>query len=218
VNRQKGWFYELDVRSKLILSICVTALVFLWADPRYLAGLVVVLMILSLSAGMGAKATMKPFLYLLPFALAIVLIHALFNDAGKNRSFGSGTGTYSLTGRPFRVKKRKALSMGLPWHSGCLHWYSFFRLSYLRVLRAGSSLGLVRSGVPYTIAFVVAQRNAVYTAPFGRSSRKLPVDSANILTKARVYSRIAVPPHSGCGGEIPANRAGASGQRFHWEQ
>lgn len=136
----------------------------------------------------------------MPFALAIVLIHALFNDAGKTVLLGPVPEHIPLLGGHFVLKTEGAfygLAMAFRMFALVLILPPVISTS----TTSGIILGLVRSGVPYTIAFVVA--SAMRFIPLlleeargiidSQKVRGLPVDSANILTKARVYSRIAVP-------------------------
>jgi energy-coupling factor transport system permease protein len=191
---------RLDPRVKMLLILCILVLVFTWANPVYLGGLVLSIVVLSLLGGIPFSWLRRLMLIVLPFAGILVLIHGFFNSAGRTPILGPLPESVPLIGGWLALKLEGVIfgvGMGFRMYALLLAMPLLITTTPMNKL----VLALVKLRVPYKITFVIS--TAMRFAPLlleevraiidAQRLRGLDVDKMNVLQRAKVYSTVAVP-------------------------
>lgn len=198
---------RLDFRTKLMMIIVVMILAMLWESPVINAGLALMLILLCLFSGVKVKYIWTVIKLLIPFWLLLLFIHGFFSEALAVRLSGHqiltpifiipqdwwliGGGKLSLEGILFGVNvifKTLAMVLSVP--------LALFTTEVDSII-----VGMVRSKIPYKIAFVFASTLRFFPALFediqmiieAQRLRGLAMEKMNIFQKLAVYSRIGIP-------------------------
>ncbi len=200
-------FTRLDFRAKLFMVIVITLVVFIWESPLLQALLAAILVIACLAAGVKPRYLQLIFTFMLPFILFLLLTHGFFNVdqvkalTGKTTltnifSFPSGWwlvggGTFTLEGFLYGLNvafKTLSLSLVVP--------LLIFTTDIDHMI-----VGLVRSRVPYKLAFIFSATLRFFPLLFQEAAniieaqrlRGLATEEMSLFHRLRLYAQIAIP-------------------------
>jgi energy-coupling factor transport system permease protein len=200
-------FNRLDIRAKLSLVIVVIFLCFLWESPVAQLALFSLVVIASLAGGVTPRYLGRIFLLMLPFVVILLMTHGFFNVAQVKHLTGKSALTPILT-LPASwwlvgggVMTREGLFYGL---NVALKSLTIVLVAPLVVFTSDVDemmIGLVRARIPYRIVFIFAATLRFFPLLFQEARniieaqrlRGLVVERMNLIKRARVYARIAVP-------------------------
>jgi len=200
-------FTRLDFRSKLVLVLAVMVIGVLWESPIANAFLALSLILLCLMAGVKTSYIRSIFILMIPFWLIMMVIHGFFSDVLVQKLTGKetltslvaipqswwliGGGVLSLEGVLFGANvmfKTLAMVLSIP--------LAIFTTDIDLIV-----VSMVRSGLPYKIAFVFSSTLRFFPMLFeqvqliieAQRLRGLALEKMNIFQRLSVYSRIGIP-------------------------
>lgn len=200
-------FTRLDFRSKLVMVFAVLMLGILWESPIANAILAVSLVAMCLLAGVKTSYIRSIFMLMIPFWLLMMVIHGFFSDVLVERLSGKetltilfaipenwwliGGGELSMEGVLFGVNvmfKTLAMVLSIP--------LAIFTTDIDMIV-----VSMVRSGLPYKIAFVFSSTLRFFPMLFeevqliieAQRLRGLALEKMNMFQRLSVYSRIGIP-------------------------
>lgn len=204
---QDSPFARIDVRSKLMLVACVTAVTLIWDRPSYQAVLAFAVFLLCAIGRVTGSYLMSLFRIMIPFYFILLLTHGFFNTEYVRKL----TGHASLT-TLWQVPATVPLLGGIRLTAeGTLFGLNASLKTVVLTLLAPLLIfttsvdsliaGLVRARVPYKLAFILsatlrffpmlmADVRAIIDA---QRMRGLAVERMALPGRIRVYARLAVP-------------------------
>ena len=194
-----SFFSRLDVRTKLMVMVLVSTLIFVWENVFYQAALFLSVMALLVSAHVDLAYIRRGLTLMVPFAIINLLIHGLWNEVGRTPVVLTPEWVPMLGGR-----------FGLFWEGlvfGLMIDFrmlaTFFALPLIVLTTDINDLvvGLVRLRVPYKVAFIfsIALRfvpflfseiNAIMEA---QRLRGLAMEKMNVFRRIPVFATLSVP-------------------------
>jgi len=191
---------RMDPRVKLLLVVCILALVFTWQNPVYLWSLVLVILVLSLAGGIPFSFMRRLILIVFPFAVILTLMHGFFNSFGVTPIIGPPPEWVPLIGGKLALRLEGVIfGLGMAGRM-----YSLLLTIPLVISTTDMNkltLALIKLNVPYKITFVIS--TALRFAPLlleevraiidAQKLRGLDIEKMNVIRRAKVYSRVAVP-------------------------
>jgi energy-coupling factor transport system permease protein len=200
-------FARLDFRPKLLLLVAVTAVAFLWEDPRLLAGLAAALLLTCAWSGVSGRHIRLLLKVMAPFYALLVITHGFFNVEHvkslvhrpeltplvviPRRLWLIGGAVLSREGLSYAlcaILKTIAITLAVP--------LVIFTTEVERMI-----VGMVRARIPYKLAFIFAATLRFFPlllADIGaiidaQRMRGLALENMGPLRRVRVYARVAVP-------------------------
>ncbi len=201
-----SWLCRVDVRVKGAWLFLAAALAFFWEDWRLQVGLLGLMLLVALTAGLSRRYLLRMVVFFLPLMGLAVLTQALFGEALLVRKLGREPTALGF------------LPTWMPWLGGHPLWREGVRYGLvvaaktltmalaapLLFLSSGMDemlAALLAMGVPYRLAFVFA--SAVHFFPLlfdeargiveAQRTRGLAPEELGLLAKVAFYGRIAVP-------------------------
>jgi energy-coupling factor transport system permease protein len=200
-------FTRLDFRAKLVAASAVTLVAFAWESPALTALLLVSVLVTGLVAGVKPRYLRRVFTLLAPFYLLLLITQGFF--AGELLLARTGeemlTPLFSLPASWWLVGGATMTTEGVLYGLAVI----FKTLTMVLVLPLvifttdvnAMVVGLVKSGMPYKVAFVFSSTfrffpllfDEIQTIIEAQRLRGLAFEKMGPLRRARVYARIAVP-------------------------
>lgn len=190
---------SLDVRTKLLFLLAVSILVLIWQDPVPLGLLFLLTLALCLMARLGRRLVFGILAVMLPAVGLILLIQGLFSPYGQTRLMSVPDAVPWLGGRALFT--REGLTFGVAVAFRLLAPALAFPLAILTTNVNDLVVGLVRTGLPYKVAFlfsvslrfvpyVIAELAAIKDA---QRLRGLAIERMGLLRRVPVFAAMLVP-------------------------
>jgi energy-coupling factor transport system permease protein len=204
---QDSPFARVDVRAKLTLVACVTAVTLIWDRPSYQLGLAFAVFLLCAIGRVGGSYLMSLFRIMIPFYIILLITHGFFNTEYVRKL----TGQASLTtlwqvpaGVPLLAGIRLTSEGTLFGLNASLKTVVLTLLAPLLIFTTsvdGLIAGLVRARVPYKLAFILSATLRFFPMLMtdarsiidAQRMRGLAVERMSLPGRIRVYARLAVP-------------------------
>lgn len=182
--------HRLDPRVKMVWTVWVFAMVLVFNNPLYLAGVFVLVLAALIVSRASAKRILGSVLVLIPVLLGTIILWPLF--------INSGTEIFALG--PIQVTNEGvlfALAIGLRIITPVLAAI----LLFLTTKRRDIVTGLVRLGIPYKIGFAITIAFGFIPTLVGigetileaQRARALDLERGSIFARLRKYTSIIVP-------------------------
>lgn len=193
-------FGRLDFRAKLAVMLAATALAFLWESPTLNALLALLVLGLCLLAGIRLSYVGRMLRLMLPFYLILLITHGLWNtNVGRTVLWIAPQGWW-LIGGALQVTL-EGLIYGFMVILRTLTLILVIPLVIFTTSLNELIVGLVRSRIPYKIAFVFSTTlrfmplllQEIQNITEAQRLRGLALEKMNLPQRLHVYSRIAVP-------------------------
>lgn len=200
-------FTQLDFRPKLLMMVVITIVAFVWESPIAGGALALLIIAACLFAGVKWNYIRMVLTIMIPFYILLLLTHGFFNI----EQVKSLTGKAELM-RVFTFPKSWWLIGGAgPSWEGLLYGVNiiFKTLTLTLVIPLGIFttevdnviVGMVRSRIPYKIAFIFSSTlrfvpllfEEIQTIIEAQRLRGLAMEKMSAWKRARVYARVAVP-------------------------
>lgn len=198
---------RVDFRAKLALLIAVTAVAFLWDRPLYQLGLALLIGVGCWLGGLRMKFMRLMFKIMFPFYILLIVTHGFFNVAYVKSLTGQAalTPLFQLPAHWFIVggagMTREGFLFGV---NAVLKTVTLMLVAPMVIFTTPVDdmvTGLVRSRVPYKIAFIFAATLRFFPLLLSdigaiidaQRLRGIAVEKMNIFGRIRIYARIAVP-------------------------
>lgn len=200
-------FTRLDFRPKLVMIICVTIVAFLWTSPVAGGLLMLTITLVGLFVGVTWKYIRTVYILMFSFGLMLIFFHGFFNKDGVKVLvqgaeltpliivpagwFLIGGLTFTLEGMLYALNALfKSLSMVL------IVPLAIFTTDVNNLI-----VGMVRSGIPYKIAFIFSSTLRFFPVLFeeihsiieAQRLRGLDMKKMNAVKKITVYAKVAIP-------------------------
>jgi energy-coupling factor transport system permease protein len=198
---------RVDFRAKLALLVAVTAVAFLWDRPLCQFALALLLAVGCWLGGLRAKYMRLMFKMMFPFYVLLLITHGFFNVAYVKSLTGQAALTplfqfpahYPLIGGAGMT--REGLLFGLNAVGKTVTLMLVAPMVIFTTPVDDMVTGLVRSRVPYKIAFIFAATLRFFPLLLSdigsiidaQRLRGIAVEKMNLLGRIRIYARIAVP-------------------------
>lgn len=190
---------SLDVRTKLLFLLAVSILVLIWQDVVLLGLLFLLVLALCLLARLGRRLVLGILAVMLPAVLLIVLVQGLFNPYGETRLLTVPAAVPWLGGAALFT--REGLLFGVAVAFRLLAPVLAFPLAVMTTNVNDLVVGLVRTGLPYKVAFlfsvtlrfvpyVIAELGAIKDA---QRLRGLAIEKMGFVRRVPVFAAMLVP-------------------------
>jgi energy-coupling factor transport system permease protein len=200
-------FTQLDFRPKLLMVAVVSTVAFVWESPIALAALMVLLIALSLIAGVRVNYIRTIITVMIPFYILLLLTHGFWNTDQVKGLTGHDVLTPLFT-FPATWPLIGGGSMSV---EGFLYGWSviFKMLTLVLVLPVAifttevnnMIVGMVRARIPYKLVFIFSSTLRFFPLLFeeiqtiieAQRLRGLAVEKMGPVKRVRVYGKVAVP-------------------------
>jgi energy-coupling factor transport system permease protein len=198
---------RLDFRPKLLMAAVLSTVAFVWESPLALAALMLLLVVVSLLAGVRAGYIKTIVAVMVPFYVLLLVTHGFWNV----EQVETLTGRQELTPLFTFPEDWWLIGGGSMSLEGFLYgWGVIFKtLTLVMVIPLvvftsdldNVIVGLVRARVPYKLVFVFSATLRFFPLLFeeiqtiieAQRLRGLAVEKMGPLKRARIYGRVAVP-------------------------
>jgi len=202
-----SFFTKLDFRPKLLMMAVISIVAFVWENPIMEAGLAILIIVSCLLVGVRWGYIRTVLLIMFPFYVILLLTHGFFNvDQVKTI-----LGIEQL--KPMVVIPENWWLIG----GGTITWEGFFyginiifkTLCLTLIIPLGifttevdnMIVGMVRSKIPYKIAFIFSSTLRFFPLLFqeiqniieAQRLRGLAMEKMGPVKRVRVYSKVAIP-------------------------
>jgi energy-coupling factor transport system permease protein len=202
-----SFFTRLDFRPKLLMMVVITIVAFVWENPIMVAGLAAVIILSCLLVGVRWGYIRTLLLIMFPFYIILLLTHGFFNTDQVQTVLGREQLTTM-----FAFPENWWLIGG-----GAMTWEGFFygvniifkTLCLTLIIPLGifttevdnMIVGMVRSKIPYKIAFVFSSTLRFFPLLFqeiqniieAQRLRGLAMEKMGPVKRIKVYSKVAIP-------------------------
>lgn len=200
-------FTRLDFRTKLLIIVAIMGIGILWESPIANGILALLLVTTCLLVGVKISYIKSVIKLLIPFWLLLLLIHGFFSDTLALRL----SGNQNLTAILEIPKHWWLIGGGILSVEGVLFGANVIFKTLSMVLSVplvifttdsdSIIVGMVRSKIPYKVAFVFASTMRFFPLLFeeiqmiieAQRLRGLALEKMNIFQKMNVYSKIGIP-------------------------
>lgn len=190
---------SLDVRTKLLFLLAVSILVLIWQDALLLGLLFLLVLAACLMARLGRRLVFGILAVMLPAVVLIVLIQGLFSPYGQTRLLTVPQSVPWLGGADLFT--REGLLFGVAVAFRLLAPVLAFPLAVMTTNVNDLVVGLVRTGLPYKVAFlfsvtlrfvpyVIAELAAIRDA---QRLRGLAIEKMGFFRRVPVFAAMLVP-------------------------
>ncbi|MCC6145977.1 MAG: energy-coupling factor transporter transmembrane protein EcfT [Anaerolineaceae bacterium] len=202
-----SFFTKLDFRPKLLMIVVISIIAFVWENPIMVGALAILIIVSCLLVGVRWSYIRTILLIMLPFYIILLLTHGFFNVDQVKTILG--------------VKELKPMVV-IPdnWWligGGTITWEGFFygitiifkTLCLTLIIPLGifttevdnMIVGMVRSKIPYKIAFIFSSTLRFFPLLFqeiqniieAQRLRGLAMEKMGPVKRVRVYSKVAIP-------------------------
>jgi energy-coupling factor transport system permease protein len=204
---QPSIFTRLDFRTKLVMILVVMVLSLLWTSPIATGALAAIMILACLAAGIKPSYIGSIVKSLVVFWIIIILIQGFLGENLASRLSGHaeltpiftfpeqwfflGGGMLTVEGTLFGLNvvfKSLALVLAVP-------------LAILTTEADSIVVGMVRSRIPYKVAFVFASTLRFFPMLFeqiqmiieAQRLRGLATEKMNMFQRMKIYSRVGIP-------------------------
>ena len=200
-------FTRLDFRPKLLMITVISTVAFVWESPIALFALMMVLIVVSLLAGVKANYIRSIITMMIPFYILLLITHGFWNtDQVKTL-----TGHEVLTPLFTFPESWPVIGGGMMSIEGFLYgWGIIFKMLVLILVIPvaifttevnNMIVGMVRANIPYKLVFIFSSTLRFFPLLFeeiqtiieAQRLRGLAMEKMGPIKRVRVYGKVAVP-------------------------
>lgn len=197
--QRPGVVGRLDPRTKLLLLVTVSVLIFVWESLALLGGLLIVVLALALVAGIPGRLIATIFLVMLPAIALVMAIQGPFSPLGSTPLLTWPDPVPWLGGRV--ALYREGVWFGLIVACRLLIPILAFPILVMTTEVNDLVTALTRARVPFKVAFLIS--TTLRFVPFifaelqairdAQRLRGVAIESMGLLRRAGVFARMLVP-------------------------
>ena len=200
-------FTRLDFRSKLLMVAVISAVAFVWESPIALAVLMVVLLAVSLLAGVKASYIRNIITMMIPFYILLLVTHGFWNTDRVKVLTGHEVLIPLFT---FPESWPVVGGASMSWEGFLYGWGIIFKMLVL-VLALPVAIfttevnnmivSMVRARVPYKLVFIFSSTLRFFPLLFeeiqtiieAQRLRGLAMEKMGPIKRVRVYGKVSIP-------------------------